>query len=839
MKSSRQPLAGVTVVELATDVSGPFIGKLLGDFGADVIKIEPPDGDRSRRHGPFPGKTIDPEQSALFLHLNTNKRSAVADLNTVVGQELVRALTAGADVLLESFPPGQLAAWNLGYDSLSHDHPGLVMTSVTPFGQTGPYRDHVGADIVTYAMGGPMWGTGISDREPLKLGGEETSYQCGQVATVATMAALMMARVGGGSTHIDLSCFEAQAGTIDRRVSYLLYQLWGGGDCGREARQTQHNTPVGFFPTLDGHALAFTIPSWIPRMLEVLDDDDLRARFADPRWMYDAELPDLVDAAFYPWILERTSAEAASEGQAHRWPITPLNAPVDIVDDPHFVERDFFVEVEHPVAGRIRQPGPPFRLEGGWAIRHPAPTLGQHQAELEALATDNSYSHTAEPPMSSPSRSKPHLPLEGVRVLDLTVVWAGPACTMYLADLGAEVIRVDNPYVFPTATRGGIARPPKELVPDLGPLGGYPDLDPGERPWNRHTMFCAHARNKLSCTLDLASELGRETFLDLVETADVLVENNSVGVLPKLGLDWATLQARNPRLIELRMPPMGLVGPYANWIGFGANFEALCGLTVLRGYRYDDPTSLTSVFHMDPASGAGGAFAVMCALWRREQSGQGEQVEFPQSENMLQHIGEYLIDATRTGRRHTPGGNRSIYAAPQGCYPCLGDDEWVVISVPDDDTWSTLVEAMGSPLWARDTRFSTSDGRQGHHDELDAHIETWTRTQSSGDVHAKCQALGVPAGPVLRESQLRDDPQMEARDWFRDQGSIDLGRHQFPGQQWRWTGPELRWGPINRLGDSNRYIYREILGYDDRRWQALVDGGHITEVYYGSDGEAL
>jgi crotonobetainyl-CoA:carnitine CoA-transferase CaiB-like acyl-CoA transferase len=242
---------------------------------------------------------------------------------------------------------------------------------------------------------------------------------------------------------------------------------------------------------------------------------------------------------------------------------------------------------------------------------------------------------------------------------------------------------------------------------------------------------------------------------------------------------------------------------------------------------------------MDPASGAGGAFAVMCALWRREQSGQGEQVEFPQSENMLQHIGEYLIDATRTGRRHTPSGNRSIYAAPQGCYPCVGDDEWVVISVPDDESWSALIEAMGSPSWAHDTRFSTTDGRHHHHDELDAHMETWTRTQSSGDVHAKCQARGVPAGPVLRESQLRADPQMEARDWFRDQGSIDLGRHQFPGQQWRWTGPELRWGPINRLGDSNQYVYREILGYDDRRWQALVDGGHIAEVYYGSDGEAL
>ena len=830
-----QPFADMRVLELSTGVSGPFLGKLLADFGADVIKVEPPGGDPARRHGPFGDEGPDLETGALHLHLNTNKRSAIADPDTPEGQRLIADLAATVDVVIESFAPGSMAAMGLDHASLEARRPGIVLTSVTPFGQTGPYSARRGADIVTYAMGGPMWGTGIDESEPVKLGGEVVSYQCGNVAAVATVAAWMVSRRSGQGTHIDLSCFEAQAGTIDRRVAYLLYQAWTGQDVAREPRQPQRSTPIGFFPTLDGHVLAFTIPSWVPRMLTVLGDEDLTARFAEPTWLFDEELPDLVDAALYPWLLGRTRQEAAEDAQAIKWPVTPLNAPVDIIDDPHFEHRQFFIDVEHPVAGTVRQPGAPFRLSDGWKLRHPAPTLGQHQHEIEAEV--GSPAAASRTPGSDDA--DPRLPLEGIRVLDLTVVWAGPAATMYLADLGAEVIRVDNPYVFPTATRGTMARPPRELVPQLGPLSGYPDHDPGERPWNRHNMFSSHARNKLSCTLDLTTDLGRETFLRLVEQADVVVENNTVGVLPKLGLDWDTLRRANPALIVVRMPPMGLDGPYADWLGFGANFEALCGLTAIRGYRDDDPTSLTSVFHMDPASGAGAAFATMAALHRREQTGEGELIEFSQSENMLQHIGEYLIDAARTGRRHESGGNRSLAVSPQGCYRCDGDDAWVVISCADDTDWAALAGVVGGPGLVGDERFATLAGRQLLHDELDALISAWTGQRTPAEAAAAVQHAGVAAGPVLRESELRDDPHLAERGFFRRQGSVDQGWHSYPGQQWKWTGPEMRWGPINRLGDSNEYVYRDLLGLDDGAWARLVDEGHISVDYRSRDGQPL
>ncbi len=831
-----QPLEGLRVLELATGVAGPYAGKLLADFGADVVKIEPPEGDPARRHGPFPSgvdATQAQETGALFLHLNTNKRSVVADVETEGGRDLVLSLVDGVDLVIESFEPTRAQAFGLDGASLLARRPDLVVASLTPFGQDGPYAAYRGADIVTYAMGGPMWGTGIDEREPVKLGGEVISYQCGNVAALAGLAAWMTARGSGHGIHIDLAHFEAQAGTIDRRVAYLLYQAWTGADVGREARQPQRATPIGFFPVQDGHVLTFTIPSWVPRMVAVLGDRELTERFSDPGWILDPDLPDLVDAALYPWLLERTRAQAAGDAQAQRWPITPLNAPVDLLEDPHFAHRGFFVDVEHPVAGRVRQAGAPFRMTDGWRVRRPAPTLGQHQGEVEALAATTSQGRAPRP--TSPAR----LPLEGIRVLDLTVVWAGPACTMYLADLGAEVIRVDNPYVFPTATRGTMARPPAALVPDLGPLSGYPNGDPGERPWNRHNMFSSHARNKLSCTLDLRTDLGRATFEALVAHSDVVVENNTVGVLPKLGIGWESLSRINPRLVMVRMPPMGLDGPYADYLGFGANFEALCGLTAIRGYADDDPTSLTSVFHMDPASGATAAFATLAALHRRETTGHGELVEFAQSENMLQHIGEYLIDAARTGTRHTPGGNRSTAVAPQGCYPCTGVDEWVVVSCIDDAAWLGLTEVIGREDLGRDPRLTSPPGRRAHHDEIDAAISEWTRTRTADEAFHLLQAAGVPAGPVLRESALRADPHLAARGWFREQGSVDQGWHDYPGRQWSWTGPDMPWGPINRLGDANDYVYRTVLGLDDDEWRALVEGGHITTDYLGPDGQPL
>ena len=842
-----QPLDGVRVLELATDVAGPFAGKLFADFGADVIKIEPPGGDPARLHGPFPDDVAHIEQSALFLQLNTNKRSVVADLDDPADRDLVAELAANSDVVIESFAPGRLDELGLGFDALLDRNPSTVLTSVTPFGQDGPYANYVGADIVTYAMGGPMFGTGVDTREPVKLGGNLTSYQCGNVAATATLAAVEMVLASNDGVHIDLSMFEAQTGSVDRRVTYLLWYLWSGRVVARQPEAVVRTLPNGFFPTAEGHVLAFTLLPWIPRMLKVLDDAGLAERFDNPDWMQDDDLADEIQAVLYPWLFDGDKSDRARLAQAEKWAMTALNPPIDVLNDKHFVDRGFFVETEHPVAGRFRLPGAPFRLGDAWQLHRPAPTLDQHGPEVRAETAKNgsaadevaasAVSTAAAAPTATATKVAQRLPLEGVRIIDLTVVWAGPSATMHLGDLGAEIVRVDNPYVFPPATRGAAPRPDPSMLVDLGPLGGsYPNLDTTGRPWNTQGMWAAQARNKRSCTLDIRKPEGLEAFFRLVDESDVLVENNSVATLDKLGIGWEQLHARNPNLIALRMPPMSLSGPYASYVGFGASFEALCGLTRIRGYRDDDPTTTSAAFHMDPTSGASGAFAVMCALRRRAATGEGELIEFAQSENMMQHIGEYFIDADRTGRSHGPAGNRHLVRAPQGCYRCAGDDRWAVISVGDDQEWAGLCQAMGQPALTTDPRFATATDRMANHDELDQLIEAWTVELDHREVFERCQAERVPSGPVLDEADAYADPHLTARSFFRDQGSLDIGTWSFPGQQWKWTGPAMRWGPICRLGDSNDYILRDVLELDDAAYQALVDGGHISLDYLKPDG---
>ncbi len=842
-----QPLQGLRVVELAQGIAGPYAGKLFADFGADVVKVEPPQGDAARHWGPFPDDhSGEIEQSATFLHCNTNKRSVVADATDPDGRATILRLCATADLVIESSTPG-------GPDDLvaaiRAAHPAAVVLSVTPFGRTGPYAGLPGEELTMYAMGGTLNSTGIEDREPVKLGANLGLYQCGNVAAMAALAALTSAAQTGDGIHIDLANLETQAGSIDRRMTYLLYKAYTDRDAPRLGGVNVGPLPLGVFPTEDGYVYLACMPAWIPRMLATVGDPDLAQRYANPAFMADTELPEYVDSVMYGWTLPRTRQQAMEEAQANGWAVTALNAPVDVLDDPHFTERGFFVEVDHPVAGRFRQPGPPIRLDDGWALRRPAPLLGQHTVEVlaELPPEPSPVTSAAGSPASAPAPAR--LPLEGIRVLDLTVVWAGPYAAMFLADLGAEVIRIDNPWVFPSATRGLMPRPPKELAEQLGPIfGGYPETDPGPRPWNRIALFNAHARNKRSITLDLRKELGRETFLRLVEQADVILENNAVGLWDKLGLGWDVIHARNPATIMVRMPSSGLWGPYKDYIGFGIHFETLVGLTALRGYADRDPSSNGSVFHMDAASGPAGAFATMMALRRREQTGVGELVELAQTENMCQHIGELFVDAARTGRVHGTLGNRHAWRAPQGVYPSLpaeppthgrfGDaspDRWVTISVGSDGEWDALAELVGRP----DLAGLDGATRRARHDELDEVVAAWTSTRTANDAFEACVARGIAAAPVATESDCYANPQLAARGFFRPNGNDELGTHVYAGHCWRWDGPPLRWAPLPTMGGDNEAVYRGVYGMSEDDYAALAADGHLSGDYLSPAGTPL
>jgi crotonobetainyl-CoA:carnitine CoA-transferase CaiB-like acyl-CoA transferase len=837
-----QPLDGVRVIELTDGVAGAYAGRLMALLGADVVKVEPPAGDVVRRWGPFPGDDPGeeiPEQSALHLHLNADKRSVVADLTTPDGLALASQLAAGADVVLESFAPRAAAALNLDAPTLRAQNPALVVTSITPFGQDGPYAEaeYRATEIVQYAMGGPMHATGVAEREPLKLAGHVVSYQCGAMAATATMAALLVAEQSGRGAHVDISNFETQAGSIDRRMVFLQQYIYNGRISERNPAGAQGLLPTGIYPAADGWLQIATPPPYADRLLATMGNPELAELLTDPNWVSNPEVPDLVEGALYAWLAENTTEEAMSAAQPHHWPVTAVRTPVDVVADDHFRQREFFVEVDHPVAGRVLQPSAPIRFAGADPLRRPAPLLGQHDAEVRAEVDTPLPASPAASKIEPPSETS-RLPLEGVRVLDLTMVWAGPYTTMLLSDLGADVIRVEDPGIY-NGTRGALPRPAKNQLDSLGWLCAYPDDEPGEWPWNRNAFFNIHARNKRSATVNLLEPEGKEAFLRLVEEADVVVENNSVDVMDKLGLGWEQLHARNERLVVLRMPALGLTGPRSSYVGFGANFEALCGLTSLRGYADGDTSLTTPVYYMDAASGAAGAFAALVALRRRDQTGVGEQVELAQGENMLNVIGEYLIDAARTGRSLPPPGNRHITDAPQGCYPCSGDDRWVALSVDSDEAWAGLQLTMGSPEWAADERFATAADRRGHHDELDQRLSAWTGSLDRWEVTRRCQANGVAAGPVLDEADAVDDPQLRARGFFRRNGSDEVGWHDYPSHLWHWDGPPMRHEGLCAFGAASDEVWRGVAGLDDAAMIALHDGGHLLDHFIDAAGNPL
>jgi crotonobetainyl-CoA:carnitine CoA-transferase CaiB-like acyl-CoA transferase len=381
-----QALSDVRVLDLTHHISGPYCTKLLADNGAAVIKVERPGGDPARMMGPFLGDDPHPEKSGLFLHLNTSKRGVTLNLKTEAGKKILRELLNGVDILVENFAPRVMPSLGLSYEELEELNPRLVMTSISNFGQTGPYRDFKASELILYGMGGAMNETGMLDRYPLKKGGNVIQYQAGTIAAVATMLALTTARLQGEGQHVDVGIFETQMGTIDRRMSHLLTYQYNGETSHRpDPEQEPAGFPVGVYPCLDGFfqvAGGFVFWPRIARMIgrmDLVDDPG----FSTPQGQRDPENLERFLVIWYPWIAERTKQEIVEAGQAAGVLCGPISTTEDLVNDPHWKARGFWEEVEHPVAGTLTYPGAPFKMkESPWRITRPAPLLGQHNAEV-------------------------------------------------------------------------------------------------------------------------------------------------------------------------------------------------------------------------------------------------------------------------------------------------------------------------------------------------------------------------------------------------------------------------------------------------------------------------
>lgn len=771
-------LRGVRVVEWATEISGPYCTKLFADLGAEVIKIENPDGDPFRRRM-FGDRHDD---GALFKFLNAGKRS-------VVGTSLadLEPLIVSADVFVDSLGPGALDR-----EALLRRAPHLVIVALSPYGLTGPYRDRPSTEFTIQAESGTLALRGRPDQPPIQAGGRVFEWVMASYAAVAAVGALRRVQLGGAGELVDCSLLEAchlsASGFAD-----LYHGLAGRPPLTVPARQVEIPS---IEPTADGWVGFNTntrqqFESFLAMIgrLDLLDEDPAWA-LATTRW----ERRDEWNRIVREWTTQRSTDEIVALASDLRIPVSPVNNGQTVLDHPQFAARGVWGRYAddsftHPLA--------PYRING----RRPAPTAGAPPlGEMAKVPAHNRITTGAE--------GAPRLPLEGIRILDATAWWAGPSSTHILAALGAEVIHLestDHPDGARMAAAAFAAQP---------------------QWWERSGMYLATNANKRGLTLDLSSPEGRGLLFGLVQCSDILVENFSPRVFDNFAITWDAVSEHNPRIVMVRMPAFGLDGPWRNNVGFAQTMEQMTGMAWVTGHEYDQPRIPRGP--CDPLAGMHSAFAMLAGLRRRDETGQGSLIEVSMVESALNAAAEQVVEFTAYGNLISRLGNRSRDAAPQGLYPCAGTERWLAISVATDEQWRLLKSALREPDWANDPALDTHDGRVRAHDLIDKHLEQWAAQYDSTAATQLLVECGVPAADLADARVGSMHPQLAARGFFESLDHPVVGRHHVPAIPFRYRSVETWYrSAAPTLGQHNASILGDLLGLDAASIAALTEKGVI------------
>ena len=411
------------------------------------------------------------------------------------------------------------------------------------------------------------------------------------------------------------------------------------------------------------------------------------------------------------------------------------------------------------------------------------------------------------------------LPLAGIRILDLTMVWAGPYATRILGDLGAEVIKVEGPRNW-------------DLLRDLSVLG------PGvERAYDKSAYFNNLNRNKYGCAIDLSQPAGRELCLRLVALSDVVMENYRPGVMASFDLEYDALRQVKPDVIMVSMPGHGKGGSESDRIAYGSNVEQLGGLVSIQGYRDQGPHK-SGISYGDPMAGIAAAGAIISALFHRRWTGEGQYIEVAQREALTNLVGEHLVGYSMTHRLPGPIGDRHVSMAPHGCYPsagsgqapAAGEDEWVTIAVRSDTEFAALCRTMGRPELARDPRFADVVSRHRGQDALDAIVSEWTRERPAAETAAALATAGVPSMPVVTIPHLVEDEHLRARDFFGLVAHSVAGVWEVDAMPYHYsrTPAQVRL-PAPAFGEHNDYVLRGLLGLSEAEADALRASGVVSD----------
>ena len=797
------PLSDYTVLDLSGSVATATCGRVFADFGARVINIEHPEtGHPTRGLPPFDPDLPAPDNSGIHALLSPNKESLALDIRDSSRRAELLEWVKTADVVLESERPGTLDELGIGFEALKAVAPHLILCSITWWGQNGPMAHRPGDDQSVLSMISQVINFGPPEGPPLLMSGYPVQILGGMTGFAGTAVHLLSSVLGRrtGATHVDLSLLESAMALKEPTGASVS----ANPDVSRPNRlginRFYPTYPAAIYETSKGWlgVTALTPAQW-HSFCTLVGVEELSA---DPHLDVAANriaAAERIDAALVPALKKRSADEWFREGQELRVPLALVPTMADLFDSAQLRAVGAFREIILPGGRKLEVPGQPFRLhmtparkDGCIARLGEHEPLGEATRNPEPTPAKGVSARSPKPgPVSKPAR-RPDL-LRGLRVIDLTMGWAGPLCARHLADVGAEVIKVESRQYFDWWRDWDVSA---ERV--------------AQRLYEKAPNFNIMNRNKRGVTLDLTDPRGKELLKRLVAISDVVIENYSAGVLPKLGLDEPVLRKANPQMVMLSMPPFGAGGPWHMYRAYGSTVEQASGLPHLQG-RPGDPPAMTHVALGDPVAGVNGLAGLLIAVLHQQRTGEGQYLDISQVEASttlgLHGVAGQVLLGTPPPRY----GSRDPRFAPRGVYPCAGDEMWVTLTVDSDAAWQGFADLIGDGD-LKQRKFSRLEERWAEHDLIDERIARWTRTRKRDEVADQLLDLGIPAAPVLSSAEILTHPLYEARGYWQWLEREYAGLLPHPITPYRNSdAPFVIDSPAPTLGEHSREVLSALL----------------------------
>ncbi len=797
------PLTGTRVIDLAT-ARAELAGRILADFGAEVVKVEPPGGAEARRLAPFvAGREDDAEGSLYWAAVALGKKSVVIDLASEAGRDEVRRLAAAADVLIESFDPGVMDSYGLGYSALREINPGLVYVSVTPYGQGGPWAMRPATELTLEAAGGLLGLQGDGDRPPVPVGYPQAAFHAGAQAATDAIIALNERERSGLGQHLDVSTEAAIVWTLMNASGYPPNT---GGDPPNTG-ETRANPPPELAPGVsfglvwackDGYVLlGVTLGGLGARTLANLvklieSEGMLSPGLQGTGWTawtdviapgaLPAEVLVTAKEEIARYLLARTKEELMVRAVEHKLLLSPVRTIDELPGDPQMAARAYWWEID----GR-RHPGAAAKLSRTpMAPGGPPPRLGEHQSLLDsAPARRRPSAKTAAP------RSRA---FEGLRVADFAWVGVGPLIAKALADHGATVVHIES-TVHPDVLR--LAPPFRDGVAGL----------------DRSQFMANFNSSKLGLASNLALPEGQRLARKVIDWADVVLESFTPGVLKAFGFTYEELARDRPELIMLSTCLCGQTGPYATYRGFGTQGSALSALHGLTGWP-DRPPKGTWGAYTDFIAPRYGVAALAAAILERQRSGLGQYIDLGQVEAAMHFAEPALLDFEVNGRKRQAAGHESERCSPHGVYATAGLERYVAIAVECTAQWWALRDIAGLTAFATPA-FDELRKRFAHDPRIDAALSLWCADQDPWALVERLTSAGVPAAVVARPADLYNDPQLAHREFFVTCEHGVMGPTPYDGPVTRFSETPARLSAAPCLGEHTDYVLRELLRLGD------------------------